>query len=461
MIHAYTLHGKNIILDVGSGSVHVADPVAYAAIRRWEESPDKNALRASLQVEFTGAPPEEFDALFGDIETLIRQKKLFALEMAEGSGYAALAEKRRAAQPEVVKALCLHVAHTCNLACDYCFAKAGTYSGAAGKMPLETGKRALDFLVERSGPRKNLEVDFFGGEPLMNWPVVKSLVAYARALESTREKRFRFTLTTNGVLVDDEVIAFCNDEIDNVVLSLDGRREIHDRLRVFPGKSGQSSYDLVVPKFRRFAEARARAGKSYYMRGTFTHANPDFCADVLHMAALGFRSLSMEPVVCDAASPHALTQDDLRIVMEQYERLALEMAKRAGTPEEFTFYHYMLDLKHGPCLYKRVTGCGSGTEYLAVTPTGELYPCHQFVGEGRFRMGDVWRGIANPALRAEFNALSLYSRAECQTCWARLYCSGGCAANAHHACGSIHGVYPAGCELFRKRMECAVWLAAG
>lgn len=459
-IHAYTLFGKNIILDIGSGSVHLTDPVAFAAITQWEAAPDREALRSSLHAAFPALPEAEWNSLFDDIEALIRQGKLFAPEEAGGLSYADLAAQKRAAQPETVKALCLHVAHTCNLACDYCFASAGKYHGAAALMPLETGKRALDFLIEKSGTRKNLEVDFFGGEPLMNWEVVKALVAYAKGLEAARQKHFRFTLTTNGVLVDDEVIDFCNREIDNVVLSLDGRKGIHDRLRRFPGRQGAGSYDLVVPKFQRFAAARERAGRSYYMRGTFTHANPDFCADILHMAELGFRSLSMEPVVCADDSPHALAGDDLRVVMEQYELLARAMAVRAGTPEAFTFYHYTLDLRHGPCLHKRVTGCGSGTEYLAVTPSGELYPCHQFVGEAGFRMGDVWRGITNPALREEFQGCSLYNRPECRACWARLYCSGGCAANAFHACGSINGVYPAGCDLFRKRMECAIWLAA-
>ncbi|MDR3314527.1 MAG: thioether cross-link-forming SCIFF peptide maturase [Oscillospiraceae bacterium] len=459
-IYAYTLFDKNIVLDIGSGSVHVVDPVAYAAITQWAQTPEKAALRTALQAQFPQEPPEEFDLLLEEINVLVQRGKLFAPEAAAGLDYATLAAQKRATRPDSVKALCLHVAHTCNLACEYCFAKAGNYNGAAALMPFSVGKRALDFLIEQSGAHKNLEVDFFGGEPLMNWPVVKQLVAYARSLEAAHNKRFRFTLTTNGVLLDDEVTAFCNREMENVVLSLDGRKEIHDRLRRFPGQGGGGSYDLVVPKFQRFAAARAAAGKSYYMRGTFTHANPDFCADVLHMAALGFHALSMEPVVCAADSPHALTQDDLRTVMAAYEQLAREMAKRAGAPEAFTFYHYTLDLQHGPCLYKRVTGCGSGTQYLAVTPEGALYPCHQFVGEARFCMGDVWQGVTNHALRAEFGECDLYSRPECRECWARLYCSGGCAANAYHACGNINGIYPTGCELFRKRMECAIWLAS-
>ena len=436
MIHAYELHGSHIVLDVNSGSVHVTDPVAFYAITHWGIS------REELAAQFPG---EDLDGLFEDIQALIDQGKLFAPEIKFSTLHSPFS---------TIKALCLHVSHTCNLTCDYCFAQAGKYHGEEALMPFETGRRALDFLIENSGGHRNLEVDFFGGEPLMNWQVVKDLVAYAREKERAAGKNFRFTLTTNGVLVDDEVIEFANREMANVVMSLDGRKEIHDRLR--RTVNGRGSYDLVVPKFQRFAKARGE--RNYYIRGTFTHFNPDFTRDLYHMAALGFHSLSMEPVVCAAESDYALTTGDIGIIKAEYEKLALEMARRHGQPDEFSFYHYNIDLKHGPCIHKRAAGCGSGRDYLAVTPAGELYPCHQFVGEPDFCMGDVWRGVTRPDLREAFSC-TLNDRPDCRDCWAKYYCAGGCAANAYHASGDIRGVYAAGCEMFRKRMECAVWLA--
>lgn len=322
-------------------------------------------------------------------------------------------------------------------------------------MSFEVGKRALDFLIENSGTRHNLEVDFFGGEPLMNFQVVKDLVAYARSVEKERGKNFRFTLTTNGVLVDDDVIEFANRECSNVVLSLDGRKEIHDRYRV--DYAGQGSWEKIVPKFQKFVEARG--GKDYYMRGTFTHANPDFLNDIKQMLDLGFNELSMEPVVCAKNDPSALTDEDMEIVMKQYEELAALMLEKDDEGRPFTFYHYMVDLTGGPCIYKRISGCGSGTEYMAVTPWGDLYPCHQFVGEERFKLGDIWQGVTNKEVQSEFAACNVYAHPECKDCWARLYCSGGCAANAYHATGSVTGVYEDGCKLFRKRMECAIMVA--
>ena len=321
-------------------------------------------------------------------------------------------------------------------------------------MSFETGKRALDFLIENSGDRRNLEVDFFGGEPLMNWQVVKDLVNYARSVEKEHNKNFRFTLTTNGIGIDDDVIEFANREMHNVVLSLDGRREVHDRLR--KTIDGRGSYDIIIPKFRKMVESRG--GKGYYMRGTFTHNNVDFTEDIFHMADLGFTELSMEPVVCPPDDPFALTEEDLPKLFEQYEILAKKMIERKKAGKGFTFYHYMIDLNHGPCIYKRISGCGSGTEYFAVTPWGDLYPCHQFVGDEKYRMGDIWNGITKEDIREEFKSCNVYSREECRDCWARLYCSGGCAANAYHATGSVKGVYDYGCKLFKKRMECAIMM---
>ena len=452
MVHQYKLNGYNIVLDTCSGSVHVVDEVAYDIIALYPEKTPEEIVSAIL-AQYGGRPDvneEEVRACISDVAELERAGKLYTPDTFEPMAFDF---KNRST---VVKALCLHVAHTCNLSCPYCFASQGKYHGQQALMRFDVGKRALDFLMENSRDRVNLEVDFFGGEPLMNWEVVKELVAYAREQEGPRGKKFRFTLTTNGMLIDDDVIDFANREMHNVVLSLDGRKEVHDRLRV--DWAGRGSYDRIVPKFQKLVERRG--GKGYYMRGTFTHANPDFTKDVLHMADLGFDQLSMEPVVCAPDDPAALTAEDLPIVLEQYELLAKEMLRREREGRGFTFYHYMLDLAHGPCIYKRISGCGSGTEYMAVTPWGDLYPCHQFVGEESYRLGNIWDGVTNRELREEFRACNAYARPECADCWARLYCSGGCAANAFHASGSIRGVYEAGCELFRKRMECAIMMKA-
>ena len=452
MVHQYKLNGYNIVLDTCSGSVHVVDEVAYDIIALYpEKNPEK--IVSAILAQHGGRPDvneEEVRACISDVAELERAGKLYTPDTFEPMAFDF---KNRST---VVKALCLHVAHTCNLSCPYCFASQGKYHGQQALMRFDVGKRALDFLMENSGDRVNLEVDFFGGEPLMNWEVVKELVAYARGQEGPRGKKFRFTLTTNGMLIDDDVIDFANREMHNVVLSLDGRKEVHDRLRV--DWAGRGSYDRIVPKFQKLVERRG--GKGYYMRGTFTHANPDFTKDVLHMADLGFDQLSMEPVVCAPDDPAALTAEDLPIVLEQYELLAKEMLRREREGRGFTFYHYMLDLAHGPCIYKRISGCGSGTEYMAVTPWGDLYPCHQFVGEDAYKLGDIWQGVTNTAVRDEFKSCNAYARPECADCWARLYCSGGCAANAYHASGSIRGVYEYGCELFRKRIECAVMMKA-
>ena len=449
MIHCYQLGGLNIVLDIFSGSVHVVDEVAYDMILGYENTP-KETLLAALAEKY-GQSMAELEEGYGQIGELKEAGKLFTPDT-----FAPMANALKEKTSGVVKALCLHVAHTCNLNCSYCFASQGKYQGERAVMSFEVGKRALDFLVEHSGTRRNLEVDFFGGEPLMNFDVVKQLVAYARSIEKEKGKNFRFTLTTNGVLIDDDVIDFANREMSNVVLSLDGRKEVHDRYRV--DYAGNGSWEKIVPKFQKLVAARG--GRNYYMRGTFTHANPDFLKDIETMLELGFTELSMEPVVCAPDSPSALTKEDLPIVLEQYEKLAELMLRRHREGKPFTFYHYMIDLKGGPCVYKRVSGCGSGTEYMAVTPWGDLYPCHQFVGEEAFRLGSVFEGVTNLETQKEFAACNVYSRPECADCWAKLYCSGGCAANAYHATGHITGVYSYGCELFRKRMECAIMLEA-
>ena len=450
MVHQYKLNGYNIVLDTCSGSVHTVDEVAYDIIAMYKSATPAEIVEKIL-TEYGHLPDVTEEEVLGcieDVKSLEAAGKLFSEDKYENLAY------NFKNNSNVVKALCLHVAHTCNLNCSYCFASQGKYQGDRALMSFEVGKQAFDFLIANSGTRKNLEVDFFGGEPLMNWDVVKQLVAYARSIEKEHNKNFRFTLTTNGVLVDDDVIDFCNKEMSNVVLSLDGRREVNDHFR--KNYAGEGSYDTIVPKFQEFV--KRREGKNYYVRGTFTHNNVDFTNDLFHMADLGFTELSMEPVVCPPDDPYALTREDLPKLFEQYEILAKEMIKRKKEGRPFTFYHYMLDLKHGPCIYKRITGCGSGTEYMAVTPWGELFPCHQFVGDPKYSLGNIWDGVTNKAVQDEFRSCNAYARSECKDCWAKLYCSGGCAANAYHATGKIGGVYEYGCELFKKRIECAVMM---
>ncbi|MDO5733082.1 MAG: thioether cross-link-forming SCIFF peptide maturase [Eubacteriales bacterium] len=447
-MHAYQLHGYNVIVDEQSGSVHQVDDLAYFLINRYQNTSRPELLRAA-RFAFPNEALSEIEDCIDDIESLEKAGKLFSNDAYDIE----LARKISRKKP-VVKALCLHVAHTCNLNCSYCFAAQGKYHGDRGLMKFEVAKRSIDFLIENSGSRRNLEVDFFGGEPLMNWQLVKDTVAYARSIEKAHNKNFRFTLTTNGIGINDEVIEFANREMHNVVLSLDGRACVHDNLR--KDYSGRGSYDRIVPKFQELV--RRRGGKNYYIRGTYTHFNVDFMNDIRHMLDLGFRELSLEPVVCDPSDPYALTEEDLPILFRQYEELAQCYLDYFDKGDPFSFYHYNLDLHCGPCIYKRIAGCGSGCEYFAVTPWGELYPCHQFVGEGVYSMGDIWSGVKNHAAQAEFQSCNVYSHEECADCWARLYCSGGCAANAYHASGKINGIYAYGCELFKKRMECALMI---
>lgn len=444
------MNGYNIIIDQNSGCVHSVDDVAYDIITNYENK-NKDEIKSFILEKYKDrddVTAEDIDLCFDDIETLKKEGRLFAEDTFEKT---ASAFKKRQG---VLKAICLHVAHDCNLACKYCFAGKGEYDGPKGLMSFETGKRALDFLVEQSGTRHNLEVDFFGGEPLLNWDVCKKLVEYGRSIEKKYNKNFRFTVTTNGVLLNDEIMDFCNKEMGNVVLSLDGRKETHDRLRITRKNAG--SYDMIIDKFKKFAQSRNQ--KDYYMRGTYTHFNTDFSKDVIHMADEGFKELSIEPVVCGPSEDYALKDSDLPVLKEQYEILANEMLRRYRKGNGFTFYHYMIDLDAGPCIVKRVSGCGVGTEYMAVTPDGELYPCHQFVGDEKFLLGDIWNGVKNKNVLEQFENCNVYSHKECKDCFAKLYCSGGCAANAYHSTGSVSGVYEFGCELHRKRIECAVML---
>lgn len=446
MIHQYKNNGYNIVMDVNSGSVHVVDDIVYDIIAFYEEN-DADSIKKKLSGVYSENDIEE---ALEEIEELKEAGQLFTEDTYKDL---VIDFKNR---KTVVKAMCLHIAHDCNLACKYCFAEEGEYHGRRALMSLEVGKKALDFLIENSGNRRNLEVDFFGGEPLMNWDVVKELVRYGRSKEKEYDKNFRFTLTTNGVLLDDEVMEFVNKEMSNVVMSLDGRKEINDKMRPF--RNGKGSYDLIVPKFQKLAESRKQT--NYYIRGTFTRNNLDFSNDVIEYADLGFKQMSIEPVVADPDEPYALREEDIPKILEEYDKLAVEYIKRYKENRGFNFFHFMIDLKQGPCVLKRMAGCGSGTEYLAVTPWGDLYPCHQFVGQEEFLLGNVFDGITNTAVRDEFKLCNVYAKDKCKECFAKFYCSGGCAANSYKFHGKITDAYDIGCEMERKRVECAIMIKA-
>ncbi len=459
MIHQYQNNGFRIVLDVYSGAVHVVDELCYDVIERLNEQNENHTVETlqkpdvmELLIHALGSkyPVEELRDALNDVTELTADGKLFAPDTYEPL---IVAVKQR---KTVVKALCLHIAHDCNLACRYCFAEEGEYHGRRALMSLEVGKKALDFLIHNSGNRRNLEVDFFGGEPLMNWQVVKDLVAYGREKEKLYDKHFRFTVTTNGVLLNDEIQEFINQEMDNVVLSLDGRKEINDKMRPF--RNGKGSYDLIVPKFQRLADSRNQ--ERYYVRGTFTRNNLDFSNDILHFADLGLKQMSIEPVVGEETDPYAIRKEDLPQIMEEYDKLAKIMIEREKRGKGFNFFHFMIDLEGGPCISKRLSGCGSGTEYLSVTPWGDFYPCHQFVGREEFLMGNVDEGITKPEIADEFRGCSVYSKEKCKACFAKFYCSGGCMANAYNFHGTIHDAYDIGCEMQRKRVECAIMMKA-
>lgn len=446
MVHQYKNNGYNLVLDVNSGAVHVVDDVTYDVISLFEAD-TKEEIIAKLGKSY---PEAEIAESYEEIQELVENGELFSED--EYEGYMEQFKTRST----VVKALCLHIAHDCNLACRYCFAEEGEYHGRRALMSFEVGKAALDFLIANSGNRRNLEVDFFGGEPLMNFDVVKRLVAYGREQEELHNKKFRFTLTTNGVLLNDEVMEFANQEMANIVLSIDGRKEVNDRMRPF--RKGAGSYDLIVPRFRKLAESRNQ--DRYYVRGTFTHHNLDFSKDVLHLADLGFKQISVEPVVAPPEEDYALREEDIPQLLEEYDKLAVEMLKRHKEGKSFNFFHFMIDLEGGPCVAKRLSGCGSGTEYLAVTPWGDFYPCHQFVGNEKFLMGTVTEGIQNTKIREEFKSCNVYAKEKCRNCFAKFYCSGGCAANSYNFHGSITDAYDIGCELQKKRIECAIMMKA-
>lgn len=447
MVHCYKNNGYNIVLDSNSGSVHAVDEVAFEVIDKYE-SRSKEEIILELCAKYPEITADDVEEIFQDIEELKKEGKLFSEDKFKDL------QIDIKARPTQLKALCLHIAHDCNMCCKYCFAGEGEYSGDRSLMSFEVGKRALDFLIEQSGSRKNLEVDFFGGEPLLNFDVVKQLVAYARSIEKEKGKNFRFTLTTNGVLLNDEVMEWANKECYNVVLSLDGRKETNDRMR--RTRNDKGTYDLILPKFQKMAKERNQQG--YYIRGTYTHYNTDFANDILHLADLGFEQLAMEPVVTDPKMDYALQENDIPKLKDQYDLLAKEMCKRNREGKGFTFFHYMIDLEGGPCIYKRISGCGVGTDYMAVTPWGDLYPCHQFVGDEKFLLGNVFDGVKNTDIVNEFKLCNVYSREACQDCFAKLYCSGGCSANAYHTTGKITGTCDMSCELHRKRVENAIMI---
>ena len=447
MVHCYKNNGYNIVLDSNSGSVHAVDEVAFEVIDKYE-SRSKEEIILELCAKYPEITADDIEEIFQDIEELKKEGKLFSEDKFKDL------QIDIKARPTQLKALCLHIAHDCNMCCKYCFAGEGEYSGDRSLMSFEVGKRALDFLIEQSGSRKNLEVDFFGGEPLLNFDVVKQLVAYARSIEKENGKNFRFTLTTNGVLLDDEVMEWANKECYNVVLSLDGRKETNDRMR--RTRNDKGTYDLILPKFQKMAKERNQQG--YYIRGTYTHYNTDFANDILHLADMGFEQLAMEPVVTDPKMDYALQESDIPKLKDQYDLLAKEMCKRNREGKGFTFFHYMIDLEGGPCIYKRISGCGVGTDYMAVTPWGDLYPCHQFVGDEKFLLGNVFDGVKNTDIVNEFKLCNVYSREACQDCFAKLYCSGGCSANAYHTTGKITGTCDMSCELHRKRVENAIMI---
>ena len=445
MVHQYKNNGYNMALDVASGSVHVVDDLTYEVIALYEDHTLEEIIK-----ELSSWDEKDVKESYGEVTELKDAGVLFTEDCYEE--YICGFKDR----PTVVKALCLHIAHDCNLACRYCFAEEGEYKGRRALMSAEVGKKALDFLVENSGNRRNLEVDFFGGEPLMNFDVVKGVIEYARSIEKQHNKNFRFTITTNGLLLTDDKIEYINKEMNNVVLSLDGRKEVNDRLRITP--NGKGCYDIIVPKYQNLVQNRG--DKDYYIRGTFTRYNLDFTNDVLHMKDLGFEQLSIEPVVSDPLLSYSIKTEDLPAVFDEYERLAKTIVESRKKGEFYNFFHFMIDLDQGPCAVKRLRGCGCGNEYVAVTPEGDIYPCHQFVGEDDYKMGNLNDGTFDEDMKARFALANVYSKDKCKNCWAKFYCSGGCNANNFKYEGDIRKSHETSCELEKKRLECAIAIKA-
>ena len=449
MIHKYYLGGLYIVLDVNSGGVHIVDELTYdllddAAPPFAEKCPQEIVDKLSAKY-----PEQEIRECYDEIAALYEEKILFSPDDYEK--YA----KFTVASP--IKAMCLHISHDCNLRCKYCFASTGDFGTGRKLMPLEIGKKAIDFLLENSGNRKNLELDFFGGEPLMNFDVVKEVVAYGREREKEYGKNFRFTITTNGMLLDDDKIDFINKEMSNVVLSIDGRKDVHDNMRPTAGNKG--SYDVILPKYKKLVDARDK-DKDWYVRGTFTKYNLDFAEDVFDLYEKGFDQISVEPVVCEDKYPYALTEADVPAIAEEYERLAQRLLENDRNGKHFNFFHFMIDLDQGPCAIKRLRGCGCGNEYVAITPDGDIYPCHQFVGIEEYKMGSLVDGSFNTEMKEQFAKTHIYNKPSCRDCWAKFYCSGGCNANNYMYMGDVLKAHTLSCELEKKRVECAIMLQA-
>ncbi|HEK5107249.1 TPA: thioether cross-link-forming SCIFF peptide maturase [Clostridioides difficile] len=448
MIHKFSMNGYNIVLDVNGGAVHVLDDVAYDLLDFYKEK-SKEEILEILKSKYQ---EEKINEAYEEILNLEKEGLLYTEDTYQYHPSFVHREP-------VIKALCLNVAHDCNLKCKYCFAAQGDFGGEKELMSFEVGKAAIDYLIANSGSRKNLEIDFFGGEPLMNFEVVKQLVDYGRSVEKDYNKNIRFTITTNGVLLNDEIIDYINENMHNVVLSLDGRKEVNDNMR--PTLNDKGSYDITLPRFKKLVEKRAK-DKYYYIRGTFTRDNLDFSKDVMHFADLGFKLTSVEPVVGDESNPYALREEDLPKIFEEYEKFAVEYADRQLQGNGFKFFHFMIDLNQGPCVIKRITGCGAGNEYLSVTPNGDIYPCHQFVGNEEFKMANIFdEEIVLPEnLKNMFREAHVYTKEECKQCWNKFYCSGGCHANAINFNNDISKPYELGCEMQRKRTECSIMIQA-
>lgn len=443
MIHKFSLFGTNIVMDVNSGAVHIFDDVAYEVLEHYENNSHERIVEL-LSPKYSS---EEIDEAIKEINSLKAEGMLYSEDVYEET--IALWD-----QKPVVKALCLHICHDCNLRCKYCFASTGDFGGQRTMMSAEVGKKAIDFIIRESGSRRNLEVDLFGGEPLMNFEVVKEIVDYAKSREKEFNKNFRFTLTTNAILLNEDIKNYLNENMQNVVLSIDGRREVNDKMRY--RVDGTGCYEDIMPKIKDMANSRGQ--DNYYVRGTFTRENLDFSEDVLHLADQGFKQISVEPVVAAKDSGYDLREEDLPVLYEEYEKLAYELVKRKKEGKGFNFFHFMIDLSQGPCIAKRLRGCGSGHEYVAVTPEGDIYPCHQFVGNTEFKMGNVMEGKLNTDIQEHFKGSNVYTKEECSKCWAKFYCSGGCAANSYQFNSDINIPYKVGCELEKKRVECALWI---
>lgn len=451
MVHKFKQMGLNIVLDVYSGSVHLVDDAFYDMLDLFGDNFEKEeACPKRVKEELLKKYSEnEIDEAYEEMRQLYDENLLFCPDI-----YSEVAKNWH--KKSVVKALCLHVAHDCNLRCKYCFADTGEFHGHRSIMSAEVGKKAIDFVIANSGERKNIELDYFGGEPLMNFEVVKEITEYAKKEGEKHGKNFRFTITTNGVLLDEKVKEYVNENMSNVVLSLDGKKETNDRMRYRVDGSG--SYDTIVPKFIDLAESRNQ--DNYYVRGTFTSKNLHFSEDVLHMADLGFKQTSVEPVVAPETEDYALKKEHLPVIFEEYDKLAEEYVKRRREGRGFNFFHFMIDLEQGPCVIKRLSGCGSGHEYLAVTPEGDIYPCHQFVGNEKFKMGNVFEGITKPEIKEMFEKSNVYTKPKCADCFAKFYCSGGCPANAYNFNSDIDKPYELACDMERKRVECSIAIEA-